>query len=56
MSEFRGWKVKGKRMGLQSQRDANILRVATSACEQGGENVGLLMHLFDDGCALCPPP
>ena len=40
MCEFGGWKVKEKRMGPQSQRDANVLRVRTSACEQRGENAG----------------
>jgi hypothetical protein len=40
MCEFRGWKVKGKRTGPRSQRDANALRVRTSAHERRGENAG----------------
>jgi hypothetical protein len=43
-----GRSKEGKRMGPQSQRDANTLRVRMSACEQGGENVGPVMHLFND--------
>jgi hypothetical protein len=36
---------KGKRTGPRPQRDANALRVRTSARAKGGENAGLLSHL-----------
>jgi hypothetical protein len=53
MSEFRGWKVKGrKEKGLAIPEGCEHIK-GKDVCMQakGGGNVGLLMHLFDDRCA-----
>jgi hypothetical protein len=46
------WKVKGKRTGPQSQRDANPLRVSRACTRAKGENAGLAMRLLHASARL----